>query len=136
MQNRIDNLIDCLRDYAKNTPTWLDWPAKKLMEEAADEIERLRRGAVVQVEAVPAGGHKPGLLDHPPVTDATRFNLIDARIAELESRIRLTQYRLAAAAQMCADIDRDPRVHTTVQACFSHVGKALESEPQEDDGHV
>lgn len=89
-----------------------------------------------QAEAVSADGHKPGLLDPPPVTDATRFNLIDARIAELESRVRLTQHRLAAAAQMCADIDRDPRVHTTVQACFSHVGKALESEPQEDDSHV
>lgn len=58
------------------------------------------------------------------------------RITILESAHRLTHHRLAAAAQMCADIDRDPRVHTSVQACFSHVGKALESEPQEDDGHV
>lgn len=87
------------------------------------------------ISSVAAEGHKPGG-DWPPPPTAEHLNLIDKRIAELESRVRLTQHRLAAAAQMCADIDRDPRIHTTVQACFSHVGKALESEPQEDDGHV
>lgn len=87
------------------------------------------------VSSVAAEGHKPGS-NWPPPPTAERLNFIDKRIAELESRVRVTQHRLAAAAQMCADIDRDPRVHTTVQACFSHVGKAMESEPQEDDGHV
>lgn len=96
--------------------------------EAASEIERLRPAATTPVEASPR-----------PKGETTGVDELDEvlkRIAEPESRVRLTQHRLAAAAQMCADIDRDPRVHISVQACFSHVGKALESEPQEDDGHV
>lgn len=72
----------------------------------------------------------------PKSTDIDELDDLLKRITALESAHRLTQYRLAAAAQAMADIDRDPRIHTSVQACFSHVGKALESEPQEDDGHV
>lgn len=80
--------------------------------------------------------HRDVKVDTPKPTGIDELDDVLKRISELESRVRLTQHRLAAAAQMCADIDRDPRVHTTVQACFSHVGKAMESQPQEDDGHV
>ena len=99
----------------------------QILDAAASDMERLRGLATITIEKDP-----PTSIILP--TD--RFDDIDRRIAELESAHRLTQHRLAAASQMCADIDRDPRVHTTVQACFSHVGKALESEPQEDDNHV
>lgn len=99
----------------------------QILDDAASDIERLRELAATTVETTPPTDI---------ILPTDRFDDIDRRIAELESRVRRNAHRLAAAAQMCADIDRDPRVHTSVQACFSHVGKALESEPQEDDSHV
>lgn len=122
MQNII---ADELRELSKSSR--LSDRESHLLCVAASEIERLVDLAARSLEEA-----HPVKLQLP--TD--RFDAIDKRLALLESAHRLTQHRLAATAQMCADIDRDPRVHTSVQACFSHVGKALESEPQEDDGHV
>lgn len=121
MQDIVEQLVKMAEEWSPSTREHFT------MMLAASEIDRLRKVATASLEASP-----PTTI----VLPVDRFDDIDRRIAELESRVRLTQHRLAAAAQMCADIDRDPRVHTTVQACFSHVGKALESEPQEDDSHV
>lgn len=99
----------------------------QVLDAAASDIERLRELAATTVETTP-----PTTI----ILHADRFNDIDRRIAELESRVRRNAHRLAAAAQMCADIDRDPRFHQSIQVALSQVGKALESEPQKDDSHV
>lgn len=109
MQDIVDELKECARTVSS---VWIH----DLLIRASMEIERLRG--------------EPAIEELKPVTD---LDAIDRRIAELESRVRLTQHRIAAAAQMCADIDRDPRFHTSIQVALSQVGEALGSKPEEVD---
>lgn len=112
-----------------------------------DHVEGVLRAAVTDNPSREVRSFATRLIDfidahRGPKGDAPKSGVIDElddvikRIAELESRVRRNAHRLAAAAQMCADIDRDPRFHQSIQVALSQVGKALESEPQEDDGHV
>lgn len=130
MQDIVDQLESLAAEWATSTRE------HATMMYAAVEIGRLRKDvAHHKAQYTVAVGSDPRI-GASPLSFADRMNDYDKRIAELESRVRLTQHRLAAAAQMCADIDRDPRIHSSIQVAMSLVGKALESEPQEDDGHV